>query len=128
MSIVVKKIGKKEYAYLAYRVGKKVVHKYLGPAAGPVAATRKARTEEEKKVPERFHSLFWDVDPLKIDVKRHAGYIIERVLELGGLDALYWIQRLYPTSRIIETCEMSRKISPKSRTFWGIWFGLSHAH
>ena len=128
MSIVVKKIGKKEYVYLAYRSGKRVVHKYIGPASDPGVATRMARIEEEKNIPDRFQSLFWDVDPRTIDVKQHARYIIERVLEMGGLDALYWIQRLFPTKLIMETCEVSRKISPKSRNFWEIWFGLRHAH
>lgn len=128
MSIVVKKIGKKEYAYLAYRSGKRVVHKYIGPASDPSVATRMAGIEEEKNIPGRFQSLFWDVDPHTIDVKQHARYIIERVLETGGLDALYWIQRLFPTKLIMETCEVSRKISPKSRNFWEIWFGLRHAH
>jgi hypothetical protein len=128
MSIVMKKIGKREYAYLAYRSGKRVVHKYIGPASDPGVATRMAGIEEEKNIPGRFQPLFWDVDPRTIDVKQHARYIIERVLEMGGLDALYWIQRLFPTKLIMETCEVSRKISPKSRNFWEIWFGLRHAH
>jgi hypothetical protein len=72
--------------------------------------------------------LFWDVDPLTIDVKQHRRYIIERVLEMGELDALLWLQRLYPTSVIIETLESSRKISAKSRNFWEIWFGVRHAY
>lgn len=128
MSIVVKKIGKKEYAYHAYRVGKKVVHEYLGPAADPGVAAKRTRAEEGKNIPSRFHSLFWDVDPRAINVKQHARYIIERVLELGGLDALYWIQQLYPSNLIIEACGESRKLSPRSRNFWNIWFGVRHAH
>lgn len=128
MSIVVKKIGKKEYAYHAYRVGKKVVQKYIGPASGPAAAARKTRIEEGKRIPARFQSLFWDVDPLTIDVKQHRSYIIERVLEMGDLDALLWLQRMYPTALIIEILGSSRKISAKSRNFWEIWFGVRHAY
>jgi hypothetical protein len=128
MSIVVKKIGNKKYAYLAYRAGGRVVQKYLGSASDPAVRARRARHEELKRVPERFTGLFWDVDPGKLDTKQHARYIIERVLELGGLDAIEWIQRVYPTSLIIETCGASRKISPKSRNFWEIWFGVRRAH
>ncbi len=123
MSIVVKKIGNKEYAYRAYRVGERVVHKYLGPSSSANVATQVARTAERKKVPEKFRSLFWDVDPAAIDLKIHSTYIIERVLEIGGLDALFWLQMIYPTSLIIDVCEESRKISAKSRNFWKIWFG-----
>lgn len=128
MSIVLKKIGKRKYAYLAYRSGQRVVHQYLGPASDPAVAAKRAALEDKKWIPEQFSTLFWDVDPRKIDVRRHARYIIERVLETGGLEAVEWIQRLYPTSRIIETCETSRKVSPKSRNFWEIWFGVSHAY
>lgn len=128
MSIVVKKAGKREYAYLAYRSGKRVVHKYLGPASDPVVAAKRAAHEEKKAIPAGFSSLFWDADPRAIDVKRNARYIIERVLEVGGIDAVQWIQRMYPTSLIIDTCETSRKLSAKSKNFWEIWFGVSHAH
>ena len=31
-------------------------------------------------------SLFWDVDPKTIDEKRHATYIIERILDFGNDD------------------------------------------
>lgn len=128
MSIVVKKIGGKEYAYHAYRVGNKVIQKYLGPASSPSAAARKAGVEERKKVPARFHPLFWDVKPRDIDVRQHATYIIERVFELGNLDALLWLQRVYPTALLLETLEVSKKLSPRSRNFWEIWFGVAHAY
>src|SRR3990170_3080453 len=49
---------------------------------------------------------------------KNARYVIERILELGGLDALQWLQRNYPTRRIVETLEISRKITPKSRNFF----------
>jgi len=128
MSIVVKKVGKREYAYLAYRSGKRVVHKYLGPVSDPAVAAKRAALEEKKAVPARFSALFWDADPRDIDVKQNARYIIERVLEVGGLDAVQWIQRMYSTSLIIDTCETSRKLSAKSKNFWEIWFGIRHAY
>ena len=58
---------------------------------------------------------------------KNARYVIERVLELGGLDALQWLQRNYPTRRIVETLEISRKITTKFRNFWTIWFKDGHA-
>lgn len=124
MSIVIKD---KRYAYLAYRSGKKVVHKYLGVISDPLVAAKIKCLQREKGVPERYYYLFWDTDPAKIDLKKHSRYIIERVLEMGGLDALGWVQRAYPTRLIIETLEISRKISSKSRNFWRIWFKESYA-
>lgn len=75
-------------------------------------------------VPDEFYYLFWDADPKRIDLKKNARYVIERVLEIGDLKSLKWIQMLYPTNRIIETLKTSRKISPKSKNFWSIWFDL----
>ena len=128
MSIVVKKIGSKKYAYSAFRRGNKVVHQYMGSVSDQKVAQKIERLKAEKHIPKNFHALFWDVDPRTIHIRKNAIYIIERVLEMGDLDALQWIQRLYPTKLIIETCEMSRKISPKSKKFWEIWFWRSDAH
>lgn len=124
MSIIIKK-GR--YAYLAYRSGKKVVQKYLGLLSNPHVAERLGRIEGERRVPGKYHFLFWDADPRNIDLKKNARYVIERVLETGDLDALGWVQMLYPTRRIIEVLEISRKITPKSRNFWSIWFKDNHA-
>jgi len=123
VSIVVKTIKHKKYAYHAYRSRNKVVHKYLGPLSDPAVATKMEALQEMKTIPKRFYFLFWDTPPGRVDLRSHARYVIERVLEMGSLDALHWIQRLYPTKLIMETCENSRKISPKSDNFWRIWFG-----
>ena len=83
-------------------------------------------TAEGKEVPDKFLSLFWDTAPSSIDLKTNSRYVIERVLEIGGLDAVQWLQRIYPTKIIIEICNTSRKISHKSKNFWRIWFGYTY--
>lgn len=118
MSIVIKN---DKYAYLAYRSGKRVAHKYLGLVSNPDVAQKIEELKRERDVPEEFYYLFWDTNPKSIDLKKNARYIIERVLEIGSLNALQWVQRLYPTRLIIETLEVSRKITPKSKNFWTIW-------
>lgn len=128
MSIQIKKIGNKEYAYLAHRNGAKVVHKYLGSASDAKVVAKIAEQEAGKKVPDEYRSLFWDTDPDHIDLKKNAKYIIERVLEVGNMGALGWIQRLYPAQMMIEVIETSRKITEKSRNFWKIWFGVADAY
>jgi len=125
MSVVIKKIKNKEYAYVAYRSEGKVVQRYLGALSNPEVRKRIEQHERENRIPDRFFYLFWDTSPLEIDIRKNSRYIIERVLELGGLDALYWIQKLYPTRLIMETFEVSRKLSTKSKNFWRIWFGSS---
>ena len=70
MSIVIKTIHEKRYAYTAYRVGEKVVHKYLGPISKPEVNAAIAEIESWKKIPEALRPLFWDTDAAKIDVKK----------------------------------------------------------
>lgn len=80
------------------------------------------RSKKTSPVPDEFYYLFWDTKPGKIDLRKNARYVIERVLENGDLRSLKWIQMIYPTRLIIETLKASRKISPRSKNFWTIWF------
>jgi hypothetical protein len=127
MSVVIKKIGGSEYAYLVVREGKRVVHTYLGPAGSPRVMQRLHDRNEVKAVPPRFRVLFWDTSLEKIHMKRNARYIIERVLELGDMDAIEWLQKVFPTRHIIDVLVMSRQLTEKSRNFWLIWFGVGTA-
>ena len=128
MSIILKNIGKKKYAYSAYRVGDKVIHKYIGPASNVDVAAKIERLRSEKALPERLQALFWDTDADKINLRANATYIIERILEMGDPKAFEWLQRIYAAKNIIEVIETSRKVSPKSKNFWKIWYGIGNAH
>jgi hypothetical protein len=125
MNVVTKRIGKREYTYLVVREGKKVVHKYLGPADEPKVIKIISDKKETSAIPARFRTLFWDTSLSKIHIKRNARYIIERVLEFGNMDAIEWLQKVYPLQTIIDVLNMSRIITEKSRNFWLIWFGVT---
>lgn len=77
-------------------------------------------TKKLKKKPKiRFRqSLFWDVDPKTIHPKRHARYIIERILDFGNDDEVRWMWKTYPKRLIKETLEQSRVIHEKSKPLW----------
>ena len=127
MGIITKTIGKRKYSYLAIREGKKVVHKYLGPSDDPKISHMALMEKETSYIPERFHFLFWDTTMENINTRRNAQYIIERILEVGDVDALEWMQRVYPAQRIIHVLHVSRAVSEKSRNFWTLWFGVADA-
>lgn len=127
MGVITKKIGRNRYAYLVKREGEKVVHKYLGRADSPMAFRILSDLKETSAVPARFRPLFWDTNLKNIHVRKHARYIIERVLELGDLKAVEWLQRVYTVQTIIEVLAVSRSISEKSRNFWLQWFGSGNA-
>lgn len=63
-------------------------------------------------------SLFWDVDPKTIDPKKHATYIIERILDFGNDREVRWMARAYSPRRIRDTVRRSRVLHDKSRALW----------
>jgi len=40
-------------------------------------------------------ALFWDTNPKKIDVKKNAQYIIERIADLGNDKEARWVLGFY---------------------------------
>lgn len=63
-------------------------------------------------------SLFWDVDPKTIDPKRHAHYIIERVLEFGTDREVRWLWNTYSRRLIRKVAETSRVLHAPTRILW----------
>ena len=63
-------------------------------------------------------SLFWDVDPKNLDNKKHADFIIARVLEEGSDEAVAWLLDSYSTSEIERVVCNSRRLSPQTANFW----------
>lgn len=127
MSVLIRMIGNRQYAYTVRRSGGRAVQTYLGPMARPDVAARVAVLKEEGSVPSQFHRFFWDTDPAAIDLHRHAAYVISRILETGSLRAVWWLQLHYPTSTILLVLASSRGLSARSRRFWSCWFEVSRA-
>jgi hypothetical protein len=63
-------------------------------------------------------SLFWDVNPNKIDVKKNAPYIIERILDLGRDKEVRWLWKFYDKKLIKKVVEKSRCLRPETKNLW----------
>lgn len=74
------------------------------------------------KKPRFRQSLFWDVNPKTIDPKKHARYIIERVLDFGNDKEIAWLTHQYSSRRIKNTLQRSRVVHRKSRSLWSLIF------
>ncbi len=122
MGISIKKIGGRRYVYEAHRNGKKVIQRYLGPLNDPDVMAQMAEIQRVKSVPPRLFKFFWDVNPKTLNVRQHSRFIIERILDVGDLDAFWWAQKQYPTALLIEVSLTSRRLSERSKQFWKIWF------
>ena len=65
-------------------------------------------------------ALFWDTDTKKLDIQKHAKYIIERIMDFGNEDEARWMRRYYPKSLLAEVVRKSRVLGSSSRTLWTI--------
>lgn len=63
-------------------------------------------------------ALFWDTDPEKLDPKKHAKYIIERILNFGTDDEVRWMSRTYSHRLIKDVVLKSRELHHKSKNLW----------
>jgi len=61
--------------------------------------------------------LFWDVDPRNIDVKKHAKYIIERILDFGRDKEVRWMYNFYDRALLKSVVAKSRALTPKTKNF-----------
>lgn len=127
LSIVVRTIHGKQYAYASRREGRQTRQTYLGPMTDADVRAHVASASEAKALPARVRRLFWDTDPALIDLHRNQDAVIERVLEFGGLQDVRWVQTRYPGSAIAQVLESSKGLSERSRAFWKLWFRLEQA-
>jgi hypothetical protein len=64
-------------------------------------------------------SLFWDVNPRKINIQRNARYIIERILEFGQPDDIAWLFKQYSKKDIEKAMNLPRsQVGRKSKALW----------
>lgn len=68
--------------------------------------------------------LFWDVDPEKLDLHRHARFMIERVLQFGQPEQVRWLLDVFPEAEIREAVKCSRTLDRKTAHFWAIHYGI----
>ena len=78
----------------------------------------------KRTVPKDFDKYFWDTNTDKLSVDGNYSFIIERLLELGDLDELAWVNNNYSKEKISETLSKSRRISPKTGNFFSLYYKI----
>lgn len=69
-------------------------------------------------------ALFWDTNPKKIDVKKNAQYIIERVLDFGNDKEVKWLYNSYNKSLLKKVVTKSRSLRPRTKNLWITTLGI----
>ncbi|MBU2037198.1 hypothetical protein KJ866_03330 [Patescibacteria group bacterium] len=63
-------------------------------------------------------ALFWDTNPDRIDVKKNAQYIIERILDFGNDEEVKWLYHFYDKSLLKNVVAKSRSLMPETKNLW----------
>lgn len=76
-------------------------------------------------LPSASYKYFWDVKPDQIDLNVSRKFVIERLLEMGDMKELLWLQDQYSKDDLIDTVKTSRRISQKTGNFFALVFGIA---
>lgn len=68
---------------------------------------------------------FWDTPNESIDCVKHRDFIIERLLQCGGLNGIQWIFENYGVEAIKQVVMKSRFLSKRTVCFWAVYFAIS---
>ena len=77
-----------------------------------------------KKLENHIIKYFWEYDKKSIDPEEHWFFILERLMEYGGLEAMKWAIGYYQQEQFIQVLKKSRKLSRKSATMWQNYFHI----
>ncbi|TSC62869.1 MAG: hypothetical protein G01um101448_520 [Parcubacteria group bacterium Gr01-1014_48] len=78
---------------------------------------KKRGTSRKKRVLLR-RTLFWDVNPKDIDPKKHAKYVIERIMDFGNDKEVRWMWNQYSRATLNQVAKSSRGLRPRTRELW----------
>jgi hypothetical protein len=67
-------------------------------------------------------TLFWDVE--NIDTRRHADYVIARVLDFGDERDVKKLREIYSDDELINVVRTRRGLLPITKQFWSVYFNL----
>jgi len=83
------------------------------------------RDKIDSKIGHFRNSLFWDVNPERLDTEKDASFIIGRVLDFGDLDEWRAIKKIYGLERIRKAALEHPFESWRSANFWEFILKLS---
>jgi hypothetical protein len=78
-----------------------------------------------KRLPKFLKHYFWEVDFETLDADRYSRYVIERILEYGGIKAVKWMTSTFSPKEIKSVLFTTRGLSLRSATFWAVVLGVS---
>jgi hypothetical protein len=72
------------------------------------------------QLPDFLAPYFWDVDFTRLRLPKRQTYVIERVLEYGGDQAIRWLKESFPPETLVDVVRRSRRLSPNTANLWAL--------
>ena len=72
------------------------------------------------QLPDFLRPYFWDVDFARLRLPERQTYVIERVLEYGGDQAIRWLKETFPPETLADVVRRSRRLSPNTANLWAL--------
>ena len=74
--------------------------------------------EEKIQVPEFLRPYFWDIKFADLKIRKHAFFIIKRVLDRGNLHDIRWLIKTYGKDIIRKVVMKTKDLSRPTGNFW----------
>lgn len=65
-------------------------------------------------------NLFWDADPVCLDLREHRAYVVRRVLERGTWNDWCLLRRHVGLTQIVQVARALRALEPKALAFLSV--------
>ncbi len=69
-------------------------------------------------LPQEFQRYFWDVSFDELTVEKYPGFIAERILNYGDLNAIKWLLSWADKRFIRSLIENDRNLNAKTKNYW----------
>jgi len=87
---------------------------------------KKDSIRSHKGIPEFLFPLFWEYDPGTIDTAKHAGLIIDRIMERGSWASMGWLKKTYTKDQLVSFLENKghRTLPLRELNYWALMSGI----
>jgi hypothetical protein len=76
--------------------------------------------KQKKLLPKDFRGYFWDCDFSQLTLNIYRNFILKRLLQYGGKDALVWVLKNFSASEVrsILNNKGKKELDKRSFVFW----------
>ena len=75
-------------------------------------------------LPNFLKRYFWEIDTDRLSFREKPEYVIQRLLEVGDVRAVRWVNKKFAKGVITEVVQNRRGFSPKTANFWATFLKI----